>query len=141
MLDWELSTIGHPLMDVVYLISPFLDDYNGGKKTTKTIIESPYTPEKRKTNGIPDPELLLDHYAQLVGHDLRQSGKGRDWEVAIIFYYIRGATITHGIQARTISGQASSEFSHLYFANTKKSIDAAYERVRKLKEQHGKPRL
>lgn len=45
----------------------------------------------------------------------------------------QGGTITHGIQARTISGQASSEFSHTYFEHTRRSLDAAYKMVREMK--------
>ena len=48
---------------------------------------------------------------------------------------IQGSTISHGIQARTISGQASSEFSHLYFENTKKGLDTALAMVRDMKEK------
>jgi hypothetical protein len=48
---------------------------------------------------------------------------------------VQGGTISHGIQARTISGQASSEFSHIYFENTRKSLDAALAKVRELKEK------
>ena len=47
----------------------------------------------------------------------------------------QGGTISHGIQVRTISGQASSEFSHIYFENTKRSLDAALTMVRNLKSK------
>lgn len=48
---------------------------------------------------------------------------------------VQGGTISHGIQARTITGQASSEFSHVYFENTMRSLDAALAKVRELKEK------
>lgn len=41
--------------------------------------------------------------------------------------------ISHGIQARTISGQASSEFSYVYFKNTKRGLDEAIRMVREMK--------
>lgn len=47
----------------------------------------------------------------------------------------QGSTISHGIQARTISGQASSEFSHIYFENTKRGLNAALDMVRSMKEK------
>lgn len=91
---------------------------------------------------MPDPDELLDRYASIVGFDLRNDGGGKDWEVAKLFHHVRGGTITHGIQARTISGQASSEFSHVYFENTKKSLDAAMARVKSLTRQNAeRPRL
>jgi hypothetical protein len=46
---------------------------------------------------------------------------------------LQGSTISHGIQARTISGQASSEFSHVYFENTKRGLDTALGMVRAMK--------
>jgi hypothetical protein len=48
---------------------------------------------------------------------------------------LQGSTISHGIQARTISGQASSEFSHIYFQNTKRGLNTALEMVRSMKEK------
>ena len=47
----------------------------------------------------------------------------------------QGGAISHGIQARTITGQASSEFSHVYFENTKKSLTMALKMVMDLKEK------
>jgi aminoglycoside phosphotransferase (APT) family kinase protein len=135
ILDWELSTIGHPLMDLVFHISPFFDDYTKAGQSALSPSESPYKRENRKASGMPEPQELLDRYAEIVGFDLRKDGGGRDWEIATIFQYARGATISHGIQARTIRGQASSDTSHLYFAKTRKSLDAAFRRMKKLEQQ------
>ncbi|KAK7710247.1 hypothetical protein SLS64_005831 [Diaporthe eres] len=96
----------------------------------------------RKESGIPEPQELLDRYAEIVGFDLRKDGGGKDWDTAVIFHYLRGGTISHGIQARTINGQASSRFSHIYFGQTKAMLDAAFERVKKLEsEAVGGPKL
>ncbi|KAL4802555.1 kinase-like domain-containing protein [Aspergillus unguis] len=135
ILDWELSTIGHPLMDLVFFTSPFLPDYARVDQPGQAPSEAPYSPENRKKSGMPEPSELLDHYAKLMGYDLRKDGQGRDWDTAIIFQYLRAGTISHGIQARTISGQASSSFGHVYFSKTKKALDAAYRRVREAQEQ------
>jgi aminoglycoside phosphotransferase (APT) family kinase protein len=135
ILDWELSTIGHPLMDLVFFTSPFLPDYARVDQPGLVSSKAPYSPENRKSSGMPEPSELLDHYARLVGHDLRKDGGGRDWETAVIFQYLRAGTISHGIQARTISGQASSNFGHVYFGKTKKALDAAYRRVREAQER------
>jgi hypothetical protein len=59
-----------------------------------------------------------------------------------VFYLMRGGTISHGIQARTISEQASSEFSHVYFEHTGRSLGVVLDMVRELKEKdRGKSRL
>lgn len=125
-------------MDAVYVVGPF---WNNATKAghpgagAATASESPYAPENRATSGMPDPEQLLDRYSQIVGFDPRKDGGGRDWEVAQVFHYVRGGTISHGIQARTISGQASSDFSHIYFENTRRSMEAALDRVKLLKQK------
>lgn len=135
VLDWELSTIGHPLMDLVFHLSPFFPDYASSGKSSLFTEDSPFKPANRKASGIPEPQVLLDRYAEIVGFDMRKDGGGKDWEVASIFHYFRAATISHGIQARAISGRASSDFSHLYFDMTKQSMDAALQRVRRMRDR------
>jgi hypothetical protein len=119
-------------MDVVFFMSPFFSDYTKFGLDSSSSSESPFKPENRKASGVPEPQELLSRYAEIVGFDLTKDGGGKDWEVATIFQYIRGATISHGIQARSISGRASSDFGHLYFG-TKTSMDAAFQRVKKLR--------
>ncbi|XEV04789.1 hypothetical protein FSHL1_010076 [Fusarium sambucinum] len=135
ILDWELSTIGHPLMDLVFKISPFFSDYTKSGKSSLSTEETPYKPENRAKSGIPEPDELLARYAEIVGFDMRKDGQGKDWDTAIIFQYLRGATISHGIQARSISGRSSSSFSHLYFTKTKQAIDAALSRIQSLRNR------
>lgn len=122
-------------MDLVYLLSPFFEDSQKIGHATSSLSDSPYNTRKRKESGIPEPQELLDRYAEIVGFDLRKDGGGKDWDTAVVFHYLKGGTITHGIQARTISGQASSKFSHIYFGHTKASLDAAFQRVKKLESE------
>ena len=137
ILDWELSTIGHPLMDAVYVVGPFWNEATKAGSPTQGAIgsESPYATANRAKSGMPDPDELMDRYTEIVGFDLRKDGNGRDWEVAKVFHHVRGGTISHGIQARTISGQASSDFSHVYFENTRKALESALSRVKELKQK------
>ncbi|EXJ64512.1 hypothetical protein A1O7_00848 [Cladophialophora yegresii CBS 114405] len=139
ILDWELSTIGNPLMDAIYNVN------GGGKSSGGPNVgisnthapASPYAPANRATSGMPDPDELLDRYTRITGFDPRLEGNppGKDFEIAKIFHYMRGGTISHGIQARTYAGQASSDFSHIYFENTRKMLDAAWGMVRRMKGQ------
>jgi len=122
-------------MDAVYVVSPFWTNYNKNGYAAANSLDSPYRAENREGSGMPDPDELLDRYSQLVGFDPRKDGGGRDWDVAKVFHLVRGGTISHGIQARTISGQASSDFSQIYFENTRRSLDAALVQVRNLKEK------
>ena len=115
-------------MDAVYVVSPYWSSLD-----QKTISSA---------NGWPSPGALLDRYSDIAGYDPRRSGSGKDFEIAKVFHQLRSGTISHGIHARTVSGQVSSEFSHIYFENTKKSLDSALDRVRKLnKAEMDKPRL
>ncbi|KAF1944064.1 APH-domain-containing protein [Clathrospora elynae] len=138
ILDWELSTIGHPLMDAVYVVGPYWNraSASGIHSGPKLVARDDqggelYDPENQAQNGMPSMDELLDEYTKINGWDPRQD----QWEIAKIFHLMRGSTISHGIQARTISGQASSEFSHVYFENTKKGLNAALEKVRSMKEK------
>ncbi|ETI28453.1 hypothetical protein G647_00902 [Cladophialophora carrionii CBS 160.54] len=139
ILDWELSTIGNPLMDAIYVISPFWIDFHKASPHDLTATSSPYAPANRATSGMPDPDELLDRYSRITGFDPRREGHppGKDFEIAKIFHYVRGGTISHGIQARTYAGQASSDFSHVYFQNTRKMLDAAWGMVRRMKGRGG----
>ncbi|KAH3989375.1 hypothetical protein HBI56_096590 [Parastagonospora nodorum] len=142
ILDWELSTIGHPLMDAVYVVGPYWNHasssgMSGGPKVEARDDQGGevYDPENQAKNGMPSMDELMDEYTRITGWDPRKD----QWEIAKVFHLMRGSTISHGIQARTISGQASSEFSHIYFENTKRGLDAALAKVRSMKEQ-GAPR-
>jgi len=157
-------------MDAVYVISPFWIDYkkpsphdvlSKSSSTAPTATttspstptanigislsppeSSPYAPKNLAHSGMPSPTLLLDRYAQITNFDPRLEGTppGRDFEIAKVFHNVRGGTISHGIQARTYAGQASSDFSHVYFENTRKSLDRAWEMVRRLKGEGGQGR-
>ncbi|KAF2013567.1 kinase-like protein, partial [Aaosphaeria arxii CBS 175.79] len=133
ILDWELSTIGHPLMDATYVVGPYWNRASGSAKgaVRDDMGGDVYDVENQRKAGMPSMDELLDEYARIAGWDPRRDRL----DVAKIFHLMRGGTISHGIQARTISGQASSEFSHVYFENTKRSLDAALAMVRELKEK------
>lgn len=128
-------------MDIVYAVSPFWNDVKLVGRPSQTPSTAPYKPENRAKSGMPDPDKLLDLYARISGWDPRRESGGKDWEIAKIFHYVRSGTITHGIQARTITGQASSDFSRLYFENTRKSLDTALKMVEALREEEAKARL
>lgn len=149
ILDWELSTIGHPLMDAVYATGPY---WNRASKSGRAVDDQGgevYLPENQAQNGMPSMDELMEEYARITGWDPRKD----NFEIAKVFHLMRvsphlplsclhhiakpqqGSVISHGIQARTISGQASSEFSHIYFENTKRGLNTALDMVRAMKEK------
>jgi aminoglycoside phosphotransferase (APT) family kinase protein len=74
VLDWELSTLGHPLMDAVYVLSPYW--FRPAQV---------YQPEQQNVSGMPSKDELLDRYKSITGFDPRND----KWKVAQIFHLIR----------------------------------------------------
>lgn len=121
ILDWEMSTIGHPLSDVVNLLTPFTMALatcptSPGGPTPNQDLEFPYFPDRHKflpgtTPGLPTFEELLGWYVAENGgtYDPRP-----DMPWGLAFGMLRAAAILQGIAARVARRQASSEVAHRY---------------------------
>lgn len=95
ILDWELSTIGHPLSDLSNLFSPFAIPFDFAQPGLKDYPgEFP----------IPALDELMRLYCYFVRRDYPIPG----WEFAIAFGFFRNSVISHGIAARLARRQASS---------------------------------
>lgn len=87
ILDWELSTIGHPLMDAVYVVGPYWNRANkrsGGKARDDQGGEV-YDLERQRENGMPSMDELMDEYTRITGWDPRRD----QWEIAKVFHLMR----------------------------------------------------
>lgn len=92
ILDWELSTIGHPLMDAVYVVGPFWNRAaQKGQPVRDDMGGEVYDPENQKAAGMPSMDELMDEYAKITGWDPRQD----QWEVAKIFHLMRVSSSTN----------------------------------------------
>lgn len=96
IVDWELSTLGHPLADLGYFCmalrlprNPALPGLAGMDGTAL---------------GIPDEAAILQRYAEKSG-----LGIPDDWDFVIAFSYFRLAAIAQGVAKRAQQGNASSE--------------------------------
>ncbi|SFL97874.1 phosphotransferase [Marinobacter zhejiangensis] len=96
ILDWELSTLGHPLADLAYYCLPYhlpsdLDGMRGLKGDDLEAL------------GIPDEEETIRRYC-------RQTGRAaiEDWHVYLAFSLFRLAAIVQGVYARALQGNASN---------------------------------
>ena len=89
VLDWELSTLGHPLADLAYHC---VFDVLG------TGLERPGDRE-----GIPSETEHVERYARRTGRD-----PGPHWSFCLAFSLFRLAAITQGVYARGLQGNASS---------------------------------
>lgn len=91
MLDWELSTIGHPLADLAYWCSM---EYHSQKTF----------PENYAELGLMSEQQLLDYYCELTGRDTIDN-----WTFYVAFNLFRTAAIRQGVYKRGLDGNASSE--------------------------------
>jgi aminoglycoside phosphotransferase (APT) family kinase protein len=94
VVDWELSTLGHPLGDLaynclLYHLEPDLLGIHGAQPDT---------------DGIPTEAEQVDTYCRLTGRD-----NIPDWNFYVAFSLFRLASILQGVYARGLQGNASSE--------------------------------
>lgn len=115
ILDWEMSTIGHPLSDVVNLLSPFTTATATLADARNRDLDFPYFTNRGAflpgaTPGLPSQEELLDVYVRASGvYDPRSD---MAWGAA--FGMLRAAGILQGIAARVARRQASSAVAEKY---------------------------
>ena len=95
VLDWELSTIGHPLADLAYncLGYHFMNPRQGG-----------LTDVDFSTTGIPGEQ---DYVARYCSRTAR--GAISNWSFYLSFSLFRLASISQGVYKRGLDGNASSE--------------------------------
>jgi len=94
LLDWELSTLGHPLGDLGYSCMFYHSGIAG--RISLDGLTGPAT-------GIPTEEEFLAEYCRLTGR------KGiPNWNFYLAFSFFRLASILQGVYKRGIMGNASS---------------------------------
>ncbi|KAI8887985.1 APH-domain-containing protein [Backusella circina FSU 941] len=118
VLDWELSTIGHPLSDLSNLFQPFYVP-NVGQLIGLRDIKGPLP--------IPGAEELMKYYCgqRNISYPIP------NWEFAIAFSFFRLAVIAQGIAARVARKQASSAQAKIYAEKFKPINALALEYVDK----------
>ncbi|KAI1437339.1 kinase-like domain-containing protein [Xylaria sp. CBS 124048] len=104
MLDWEMSTIGHPLSDLGNLLMPFFSQDASRSYNPKVDAFLPGA-----TPGLPTPDMVLEWYEEAAGWDPKP-----DMRWAMAFAVFRLAAITQGIAARYATRQASSAEAQKY---------------------------
>lgn len=96
VLDWELSTIGHPLVDFAFFCMRFHlpnADFQGlGGLDLRRL-------------AIPDEAECVAAYCKLRGIDAISS---KDWTYYLAFCMFRMASILQGVMSRALQGNASS---------------------------------
>ena len=92
VLDWELSTLGHPIADFCYHC------------LTWRTLPNFYDHAKLKDLGIPNEMQYRDMYSEQTGKDLSQ-----DWEFYMVYSLFKVAAICQGILGRVRDGTAASK--------------------------------
>ena len=92
VLDWELSTLGHPIADFCYHC------------LTWRTLPNFHNHTKLKDLGIPNEMQYRDMYSEQTGKDLSQ-----DWEFYMVYSLFKVAAICQGILGRVRDGTAASK--------------------------------
>lgn len=95
ILDWELSTLGHPLADLAYQCMQW---------------RLPNSGDMRGLGGIDRAALGLPTEAEYVAAYCARRGIGpiENWSFYIVFAFFRLAAILAGVAARALAGNASN---------------------------------
>ncbi|KAK4649409.1 uncharacterized protein QC761_118610 [Podospora bellae-mahoneyi] len=111
ILDWEMSTIGHPLSDLANLLTPY---YTAFLDPARSVHLHPgFLP--KATRGLPSREDLTELYFAVLEPEAREEDRAvvetrrRELQWAQAFSIFRLAAICQGIAARLARRQASSE--------------------------------
>tara|TARA_X000001036_G_scaffold96073_1_gene88780 strand:+ start:1032 stop:2084 length:1053 start_codon:yes stop_codon:yes gene_type:complete len=94
ILDWELSTIGHPLADLGYFCIPYR--YGLEEQDLEKL-------------GIPSEKEFLDLYMSFSNRSSIPN-----WPLFLSFSFFRSAAIIFGVAARTILGNVSTGTSDVF---------------------------
>ena len=95
ILDWELSTLGHPMADVAYQCMQWRLPNAGASKGLGGI--------DRAGSGIPDEADYLAMYC-----DMRGVPVPDHWQFHLVFSFFRFIAILQGVITRALAGNASN---------------------------------
>ena len=99
VLDWELSTLGHPLVDFAYHCMSWRMGTEGGRGLAG--VNLPLL-------GIPSEADYVATYLQRTGRDKNALSQA-DWNYFMVFNMFRLVGIMQGITHRALQGNAASE--------------------------------
>jgi len=96
VLDWELSTLGHPLADLAYQCMQLRMPAGAGTTPGLQGID-------RASLGIPSEAEYVARYCERTG-----TGRIENWTFYLAFSFFRLAAIIQGVAKRAVDGNASS---------------------------------
>jgi aminoglycoside phosphotransferase (APT) family kinase protein len=118
VLDWELSTLGHPLADLAYSCMAYHLDAPG-RPSLEVVASDP-------KNGIPTEREFLEDYCKLVGRS-----PDLDLRFYLAFSLFRYVSIIQGVYKRSLLGNASAGGdARLYRGRVEYTATKAWDLVR-----------
>jgi aminoglycoside phosphotransferase (APT) family kinase protein len=120
VLDWELSTLGHPLADFAYHCMSWHIAPGKFRGIAGLDLE---------TLGIPTERQYVERYCQRTGR------KGIDpstWDYYMAYNLFRIAAITQGIAKRVVDGTAASEYAREAGSRTQPLAELGWAQVEKI---------
>ena len=96
VLDWELSTLGHPLADLAYQCMQLRLPANIGHSTGLGNVD-------RQALGIPSEQEYVAMYCEKSAQT-----KIENWQFYLAFSFFRLGAIAQGVAKRALDGNASS---------------------------------
>ncbi len=96
LVDWELSTLGHPFADLAYQCMQLRMPHTG--------VMSGLGGLDREALGIPSEEDYVAQYCERMGIESIPN-----WNFYLAFSFFRLAAILQGVKKRALEGNASSE--------------------------------
>ncbi len=95
VLDWELSTLGHPLADLAYQCMQWQMPHDGALRGLGGI--------DREGLGLPNDASYIGDYCHR-----RQMARPRNWDFYLVFAFFRLAAILEGVGRRALDGSAAN---------------------------------
>jgi aminoglycoside phosphotransferase (APT) family kinase protein len=116
VLDWELSTLGHPIADLAYNCLTYYGVRPGAPDLAPLGAMEP---------GIPSEQEFISAYCQRVDREIPLS----TWPLFIVLQLFRIAAILAGVQKRALDGNAADagalQVSQVYRAIAERAWDLA----------------
>ena len=125
--SWELSTIGHPLSDLVNLLAPYAMAHS---QVALSLGYGSKAFTYNSTSGLPSQQECIGWYREVTGWD---PSSDMAWGEA--FGLFRNSIIMQGIAARFALRQASSARSMEYVAQVKPFAEICWSFVEKMKNR------
>lgn len=99
VLDWELSTLGHPLADLAYQCMQLRLPYSADRTSMSGLLGV-----DAKSLGIPSEQAYVARYCERMGLD-----GITHWNFYLAFSFFRLAAIAQGVAKRASQGNASNK--------------------------------